>query len=112
VPLPLSRARQRRRGFNQSQLLAGVLARHLGRPVVQGLVRVRDDGPQAAAGQPRRAAQMHGAFVARPALHGLHVAIVDDVMTTGATLGAAARAALEAGARRVDVHVVARTLPP
>jgi ComF family protein len=112
VPLPLATARQRERGFNQSQLIAHTLARELRRPLVHGLVRVRDDGPQAALAGPRRVANIHGAFAARVALDGLHVAIVDDVMTTGATLAAATRAARDAGAARVDVHVVARTLPP
>ena len=112
VPLPLAPARQRHRGFNQSQLLARVLARALHRPLVHGLARVRDDGPQAALGLPHRALTMHGAFVGHAVLRGLHVAIVDDVMTTGATLAAATAAARAAGARIVDVHVVARTLPP
>jgi len=112
VPLPLAPARQRERGFNQSQLIARTLARQLGLPLVHGLVRVRDDGPQAALAGLRRVANMRGAFAARAALDGLHVAIVDDVMTTGATLAAATRAARDAGAARVDVLVVARTLPP
>lgn len=112
VPLPLAATRQRERGFNQSQLIASTLARHLRRPLVHGLVRVRDDGPQAALAGPRRLDNTRDAFGARAALDGLHVAIVDDVMTTGATLAAATRAARDAGAARVDVHVVARTLPP
>ena len=112
VPLPLAPGRQRERGFNQSQLIARTLARDLGRPLVHGLLRVRDDGPQAAQGGVRRHTRMQGAFVARVALQGLHVAIVDDVMTTGATLAAATQAARDAGATQVDVHVVARTLPP
>lgn len=109
VPLPLSPARQRARGFNQAALVASRVSQQLGVPLARALGRVRDDGPQAALPLARRAANVRGAFVATGSLHGLRVALVDDVMTTGATLGAAARAARDAGAREVHAWVVART---
>jgi predicted amidophosphoribosyltransferase len=75
-------------------------------------VRVRDSGPQAALPLARRAANVRDAFVGRVALAGARVALVDDVMTTGATLGEAARALQRSGAREIEAWVAARTLPP
>jgi ComF family protein len=112
VALPLSPARQRKRGFNQAGEIARRVARAIGRPLVPGLARARDSPPQAALAWADRARNVRGAFVASAALAGLRVAIVDDVMTTGATLAAAARAARRAGARNVEAWVVARTLRP
>jgi predicted amidophosphoribosyltransferase len=111
VPLPLAPARQRARGFNQSQLIAARVARRLDAPLLAALARVRDAGPQAALALTARAANVHDAFAACAPLRGMHVAIVDDVMTPGATLAAATRAAQAAGAAEVEAWVVARTLP-
>jgi predicted amidophosphoribosyltransferase len=74
-------------------------------------VRTRDAPPQAGLAWRERKRNVRGAFVASRC-EGRTVAIIDDVMTTGATLDAAARAVLSAGARRVDAWVVARTPPP
>lgn len=112
VAIPLAPARQRSRGFNQAQEIARRLAAELGLPIAHGLERVRDAPPQATQGLRSRHGSVKGAFIAQRCLAGVSVAIVDDVMTTGATLAAAAEALRAAGARRVEAWAVARTLPP
>lgn len=112
VAVPLSPARQRTRGYNQALEIARPLAAHLRLPLFAALVRSRDTPALAALPWRERRRSMAGAFAANAPLHGQHVALVDDVLTTGATLGAATRALLAGGASRVDVWVVARTLPP
>jgi ComF family protein len=110
VPLPLAPARQRERGFNQAVEIARRVAAARGTALDHGLVRVRDTPPQASLAPRERARNMRGAFVARHPFAGRRVAIVDDVMTTGASLHAAARALRAAGARVTGALVVARTL--
>jgi ComF family protein len=112
VPMPLARIRQRERGFNQAGEIARHLGHRLGVPVWRALARTRDTAPQAALPLEARAANVRGAFAAIRSLAGSRIAIVDDVMTTGATLDAAARVALAAGAVAVEAWVGARTLPP
>ena len=112
VALPLAPARQRQRGFNQAQEIARRLARLGGVPVVTGIRRTRDTPAQAALPWRERGRNVRNAFAALPVVAGRRIAIVDDVMTTGATLIAAAGAARRAGALSVGAFVVARTLPP
>jgi len=112
VALPLAPARQRQRGFNQAQEIARRLARLGGIPAVTGLRRTRDTPAQAALPWKERGRNVRNAFAALPVVAGRRIAIVDDVMTTGATLVAATRAARRAGALSVEAFVVARTLPP
>lgn len=100
VPVPLHRARERTRGFNQAR----ELARHLDRPMVDALNRTRRTSPQADLPATRRQANVSGAFALAPAgaaLHGLVVVVVDDVSTTGATLNACAEPLLGAGVKEV-----------
>jgi len=111
IPMPLAATRLRERGFNQ----AHEIARHLGRAlrievVSNALRKVADTPPQAALPWKARARNVRGAFVCDADLTGRHVAIVDDVMTTGATLNEVARSLKRAGAARVSGWVVARTL--
>ena len=114
LPVPLSRERLRERGYNQSWELARRLARALALPArADALFRVRDTGHQLALHRDERARNLRGAFVVTPRhaawVRGARIALVDDVLTTGATAHAAARTLLAAGARDVQVWVVART---
>jgi ComF family protein len=112
LAVPLSPARQRARGFNQSHEIAVRLARMQHVPLGQALVRARDTAPQASLPWAQRVRNVQGAFRVTDSLAGLRVAVIDDVMTTGATLAAAATVVRRAGARSVEAWVVARTLPP
>lgn len=115
LPVPLARRRQRQRGFNQ----AGMLARWLSKCLAiqcdeQLLLRTRDTPAQQSldARARRRNLQQAFALLDAGALRGRHVAVVDDVLTTGATAQAIATLLRAAGARRVDVYCLARTAKP
>jgi ComF family protein len=113
VPVPLHWRRKWSRGFNQAELLARVLGRHTALPVLaKTLQRRRSTQAQAGLSDAERRANTEGAFTVpdkrRPDLSGKHVLLIDDVLTTGATLSAASRALRRAGARRVTVLTVAR----
>ena len=114
VPVPLAGERLRERGYNQSWELARRLARAWSlqaRP--DALFRVRDTAHQLALHRTERDANLRGAFVVTPAraawVRGARIALIDDVLTTGATASAATRVLRAAGAAEVRVWVVART---
>lgn len=112
VPMPLSRTRLRERGFNQSLELARLLARDTGIALdSDALIRVRDTAVQSELPWTARAKNVRGAFVGMRDLAGQRVAVVDDVLTTGATMNEAARVLKACGAERVYAWVGARTLP-
>ena len=105
VPVPLHPRRRRERGFNQAELLA----RELGRPVLQVLARTRETGTQASLPEAQRHRNVRDAFARTGAdIRGLSLVLVDDVATTGATLEACARVLMAAGAREVAALTVAR----
>ena len=110
VPVPLHRARLRRRGYDQALELAKPLARELALPLQRQLLqRVRATAPQSELSAAARRRNLRDAFVVAPDVElPAHVVLVDDVMTTGATLHAAARALRRAGVARVDAWVCAR----
>jgi ComF family protein len=112
LPVPLSPGRQRERGFNQSELLAAELSRLVGLPAPRPdlLRRVREIRPQVGLTAAERRRNVAGAFgCPEPAaISGQRVLLIDDVMTTGATLEACAAALRLAGATRVMGLVVAR----
>jgi ComF family protein len=108
VPPPLTRARLRERGFNQSLEIARIVGRELGVPHARAAVRkVRDTPPQQGLGGRERRANLRGAFRCDVALAGRRVAIVDDVLTTGATAGTLSAVLRAAGASSVAVWTVA-----
>lgn len=112
APVPLSPRRLAARGFNQSWEIARPLARRLGvraRPAL--LARLRDTPAQASLDLPARQANLRDAFGLAPGgeVAGLHIGLVDDVMTSGATLGEAARVLKAHGAARVTLFVPLRT---
>lgn len=111
VPVPLHPRRLAERGYNQASLLAAEVAVELAAPlVVSALVRVRNTSQQALLDREARLDNMAHAFEAPkpPMLKGRHVIVVDDVVTTGATLAACRSALLDAGAASVTAVVVAR----
>ena len=111
VGVPSTGRRNRQRGFDPGVLLARETARRLGLRTVPALRRVRSSPPQSRLSRPDRAANMADAFVATSAA-GRPILLVDDIVTTGATAFAAARALHRAGASRVHLLVLARTLAP
>ncbi len=110
VPVPLHRSRLRQRGYDQALELAKPLARALQLPLLGNtLHRRRTTSAQSRLDAEARRRNLRDAFaVARDAALPAHVVLLDDVMTTGATLHAAARALRDAGVRRVDAWVCAR----
>ena len=132
VPVPLSHARFRDRGYNQSERLARALSRRWQRPVADLLVRTRDTAAQTALTPEARLANVAGAFEMRTGDCGLRIdggkfqsairnpksaigrplILVDDVFTTGATLAEAARALDRAGAHTVSAVTFGRAVVP
>jgi ComF family protein len=117
VPVPLHESRFRERGFNQSAALARYAGRMLGIPFSDRLVRrVRDTPSQTSLSTEERhrnvrdAFAIDGARARRRLLEAAHVAILDDVMTTGSTLKELRKSLLECGVARVDIWSVARVL--
>jgi len=109
--VPLHRVRRRERGFNQSELLAGGLAKALGKPFLRRcLVRTRATGSQTNLTARERATNVRHAFRTRWGfrLGGRRILLVDDVMTTGATVSDCARALKKGGASKVVVATIAR----
>lgn len=111
LPMPLSRERLAERGYNQAWLLARRLAADQADAGL--LLRVRHTAPQRGLPRSARLANLQGAFAVEPLrareLSGRHLLLVDDVMTSGASLHSAAQTLLQAGAARVSALVLART---
>lgn len=112
VPVPTDKRRERRRGFNQSALLAEQIGKTLGMQVIPALRRVDMRRPQTGLSARERAQNLVGCMAASDAVSGKRVLLVDDVCTTGATLCEAARALREAGAGHVAVFTAARAKGP
>lgn len=111
IPVPLHAKKLKRRGYNQSALLARTLARQLHLPQAEDvLLRVRNTPSQTGFGREGRLRNMHGAFACvRPGcVKGKIILLIDDVATTGATLEGCAAALKEAGAKKVMAYTLAR----
>ncbi|MBL8997901.1 MAG: hypothetical protein KJZ74_06200 [Gemmatimonadales bacterium] len=107
VPVPLAAVKRRARGFNQAELLAAAVGARWGMPVWHDVVvRTRATATQTRLTPGERRANVHGAFLASSGsesrVRGQHLILVDDVLTTGATLNACARALFAAGARTMS----------
>jgi ComF family protein len=110
VPVPLHARRLRERGYDQALELARIVGRQLALPVLAGgCERVRSTPPQADLEAKARKTNLRGAFQATRRLDGAHVAVLDDVVTTGSTVREMAKVLRQAGAARVDVWCLART---
>lgn len=109
LPIPLHARRRRQRGYNQSELLARPLGEALHIPVDAKLLqRTRHTIPQVGLGPEERHENVRGAFAADSGVAGRRVLLIDDVLTTGATMTAAAEALLAAGAVSVAAYCLAR----
>lgn len=115
LPVPLGKQRLRQRGFNQAGMLAHWLEPRLNVPVNARLLRrIRETDAQQALDATARQRNLRNAFVLDDAAQvaGKHLALIDDVLTTGATANSLAGLLKKAGAQRVDVYCLARTPKP
>jgi ComF family protein len=114
VPVPLHPQRRRERGYNQAELIAGPLAQRLKIAMTPRLlIRTKSRPPQLMLSRSQRWATVRGAYAtpARPGVDNLRILLVDDVLTTGATLDACARTLKKAGAEQVMALTVGRVVP-
>jgi ComF family protein len=112
IPVPLAELRLQSRGYNQAQLIAEEMANRFALKVdADAVIRIRETDIQQRLNWIERRKNVHCAFVATRSFAGESVVLIDDVLTTGSTLNALARALLDAGATRVDAFVLARVLP-
>ncbi len=113
MAMPLHARRIRERGFNHASEIARVVAKQLALPLdTRSCQRIRDTPPQMGLKHDARRRNVRGAFTCSDAVKGRHIALVDDVMTTGTSLDELATTLKRAGAREVTCWVAARTLPP
>ncbi len=112
VPMPLHPKRLKERGYNQAGEIAKRLANRLDLPLaLSACTRAKDAPPQASLPLKERRKNIRGAFECKADLSGKRIALIDDVMTTGASLNELAKTVKKAGAVEVRAWVVARTLP-
>ena len=111
IPMPLHPSRLQERGFNQSLEIARIIGKRLNVPITsQAVARIKQSPPQASLPLKERVKNMKGAFACYEDLSGLRIALIDDVMTTGASLNALAKAVRAKGAAHVECWLIARTL--
>lgn len=113
IAMPLHATRIRERGFNHAIEIARIVGKQLGITLdTTSCQRIRDTPPQQGLKHDARRRNVRGAFTCSGKIEGQHIALVDDVMTTGTSLDELAATLKRAGAREVTCWVVARTLPP
>ncbi len=111
IPMPLHKSRLQERGFNQALEIARIISRHSGLELnMSACKRIKPSPPQASLSLKDRVKNMKNAFECSQKFDGLNVVLLDDVMTTGATLNSLAKTVKQAGANQVSCIVVARTL--
>jgi ComF family protein len=111
IAVPLHRARLRERGFNQSHELAKIISSGLGVPLESDAIeRVRETLQQTGLNAKQRRKNIRGAFALVRPLHHVHVALIDDVVTTGSTVNELARVLKKAGVKTVSVWSIARAI--
>jgi ComF family protein len=110
IPIPLHPARQRERGYNQTELLGLELSRQTGIPIINALRRKKNTKSQTTLDPAKRQENMRGAFVVKntPLVLNKKVILIDDVMTSGATISSAAQTLLNAGVYEVYGLIIAR----
>lgn len=112
IPMPMHSARLHERGFNQALELARIVAKNMQVQLdYTACQRTKLTPPQASLPLKERIKNIRGVFDCQKNLQGLNIAIVDDVMTTGASLNELAKTLKQAGAAHVECWVMARTLP-
>ena len=113
VPVPLHSTRLRQRGFDQALELAKMIAKHKALPLRSDLlIRTRNTAAQSHLDSRQRRKNCRNAFAVVDKVLPNHIALIDDVMTTGATVRECAKVLLKAGVKRVDVWVIARVATP
>ncbi len=111
IPVPLHQKRLQERGFNQASLLAAYLAKRTGIALARNTIsKVRATAPQTSLNKRARVGNTKRAFAINGSIYARHVALVDDVLTTGATVNEIAKVLLKSGVEQVDVWCVARTV--
>lgn len=114
IPVPLFWRRQWQRGYNQSELIARALSQRLGNRTVNALKRTRHTQVQRGLTRKERQKNLQGAIALLPSCRALpsHVALVDDVVTTGSTLNAICPLLFECGVKKIDIYCICRTGDP
>lgn len=114
LPVPLHAKKQRKRGFNQAQLISDALIKQLAiTPAKLNVLRNKLTSPQEGLSRHQRAFNLKGAFTLKQedanSLQGKYIVLIDDVVTTGATINSLCKCLLDAGVKRIDVWCICRT---
>lgn len=112
IPVPLHRRRQQQRGYNQAELLARVIGRYYEVPVISALERIKDTRPQFDLQREARFTNIRGAFKVSDAkaVYNKNVLLLDDIYTTGSTIGECSKVLKTAGARRIEILTLSRAV--